>query len=83
MGQSSGWNMPHHDKTSKVSVDVNQFQKEQFNGIMNDNQFQQAINCDDIFYCNDRDNVNGATSEYGGGGKSISNNNVRRYGFPS
>ena len=40
---------------SKVSVDVNQFQKDKFNELVNDNQLQQTVDNNDIFICYDWD----------------------------
>ena len=40
-----------------MSHDVNQYHREKFDQIVNDKQMQQTVNCDDIFICNDRDEI--------------------------
>lgn len=42
-------------QVSQASVDVNHYQKENFNNIVSDRMILQAANNDDIFICYDRD----------------------------
>ena len=42
-------------QVSQASVDINQYHKDKFNNIVDDNMMQQTTNNDDIFLCYDRD----------------------------
>lgn len=42
-------------QVSQASVDINQYHKDKFNNIVDDNMMQQTANNDDIFLCYDRD----------------------------
>lgn len=70
MGQSSGFDMPQNlgnerTKFSRVSADVNEYQQDRFNEMVTDRQMQQTVNCDDIFICNDRDDMARRRTEFG------------------
>lgn len=56
MGTSFEEEGPHEkSKNSKVSVDIHQYQKDKFDQAVNDRQFQQTQNHDEIFMCYDWD----------------------------